>query len=113
MGWIQERGSKQQTHKVTIEPRFFFQYEGVYLQLKLDVAFGVVLHGWRKEQFYCTVFNCSYMIGVEISRFKIDPMLSTKGSKAPGSFMDSRLYEQTVEPPPRAAIQGQRRSLNR
>ena len=39
------------------------------------------------------------MIGVEISRFKIDPMLSTKGSKAPGSFMDSRLYEQTVEPP--------------
>ena len=38
------------------------------------------------------------MIGVVISRFKIDPMLSTKGSKAPGSFMDSRLYEQTVEP---------------
>ena len=38
------------------------------------------------------------MIGVAISRFKIDPMLSTKGSKAPGSFMDSRLCEQTVEP---------------
>ena len=38
------------------------------------------------------------MIGVAISRFKIDPMLSTKGSKAPGSFMDSRLYKQTVEP---------------
>jgi len=37
------------------------------------------------------------MIGVAISRFKIDSMLSTKGSKAPGSFMDSYLYEQTME----------------
>ena len=37
------------------------------------------------------------MIDVAISRFKIDRMLSTKGSKAPGSFMDSHLYEQTVE----------------
>ena len=46
------------------------------------------------------------MIGVEISRFKIDPMLSTKGSKAPGSFMDSRLYEQTVEPPPEQLYKG-------
>ena len=27
----------------------FFKHEGVYLQLKLDVAFGVVLHGWRKD----------------------------------------------------------------
>jgi hypothetical protein len=23
--------------------------EGGYLQLKLDVAFGVVLHGWRQD----------------------------------------------------------------
>ena len=27
----------------------FFKQEGVYLQLKLDVAFGVVLRGWRKD----------------------------------------------------------------
>ena len=30
----------------------FFNMKGfiyVYLQLKLDVAFGVVLHGWRKD----------------------------------------------------------------
>ena len=39
------------------------------------------------------------MIGVAISRFKIDSMLSTNGSKAPGSFMDSCLYEQIVEFP--------------
>jgi hypothetical protein len=42
-------------------------------------------------------FEGSYVIGVAISRFNTDSMLSTKGSKAPGSFIDSRLYEQTVE----------------
>ena len=37
------------------------------------------------------------MIGVGILRFKIDLMLFIKGSKVPGLFMDSCLYEQTVE----------------
>ena len=43
------------------------------------------------DNFIVQYFNCSCMIGVAISRFKIDSMLSTKGSNAPGSFMESRL----------------------
>ena len=35
--------------KRPIELRFFFNHEGVYPQLELDVAFGVVLHGWRED----------------------------------------------------------------
>ena len=31
------------------ELRFFFKYKRVYIEVKLDVAFGVVLPGWRKD----------------------------------------------------------------
>jgi len=38
------------TPKVTIQMSYvFFKYKRVYIECKLDVAFGVVLPGWRKD----------------------------------------------------------------
>ena len=59
MGWIQERGSKQQTHKVTIEPRFFFNMKGFICSLN-----WMLLSVW----FYMAGVRNNFIVQYSIAR---------------------------------------------
>ena len=48
MDCVQRCPEQSQTHGRTCELRFF-KHELVYLHFELDVVFGLVLPGWRKD----------------------------------------------------------------